>query len=113
VTGAERLEKLDWLKVSQIVLVQGEVTDKGSVYAYQTQPLLTPERNLGENIYLRGMSECASIGKDRYNRTYATLSRSLTRLAARGLIQREGYRLRLTAAGHAWYTAAIGDAEHD
>jgi hypothetical protein len=36
VTGAERLEKLDWLKVSQIVLVQGEVTDKGSVYAYQT-----------------------------------------------------------------------------
>jgi hypothetical protein len=60
VTGAERLEKLDWLKVSQIVLVQGEVPDKGSVYAYQTQPLLTPERNLGENIHLRGMSERAS-----------------------------------------------------
>jgi hypothetical protein len=31
VTGAERLEKLSWLKAGEVVLVRGEVTNRGAV----------------------------------------------------------------------------------
>ena len=30
VSGAERIEKLRWLKVGEVVLARGELTDKGS-----------------------------------------------------------------------------------
>jgi hypothetical protein len=33
-TGAERVAKLDWLKVGEVVVIHGEVTDKGAVYAH-------------------------------------------------------------------------------
>jgi hypothetical protein len=49
VSGAERIEKLRWLKAGEVVLAHGEVTDRGSVYALQTEHLSKPERVPGEN----------------------------------------------------------------
>jgi hypothetical protein len=58
VTGAERLEKLRWLKMGETVLVHGEVTDKGAVYAMQIEQLSKADRDLSEaDAYLRGMSQ--------------------------------------------------------
>lgn len=56
VTGAERVEHLSWLKVGEVVLVHGQVTDKGAVYAHQLERLAKPERAPGENDeFLAGM----------------------------------------------------------
>jgi hypothetical protein len=44
VTGAERTVKLGWLTTGEVVLVHGEVTDKGAVYAHQLEPLSKPAR---------------------------------------------------------------------
>lgn len=59
VTGAERVDKLRWLKAGEIVLVAGEVTDKGAVYAHRIEQLSKPEREPGsddDDAYLAGMS---------------------------------------------------------
>ena len=37
ISGQERVENLRWLKAGEVVLVKGEVTDKGSVYAHQIE----------------------------------------------------------------------------
>lgn len=56
VTGAERTEKLSWVKAGEVVLVSGEVTDKGAVYARQVVQLSTSERESGhDDAYLTGM----------------------------------------------------------
>jgi hypothetical protein len=56
VTGAERVEKLRWLKPGEWVLVHGEVTDKSAIYAYQVEWLSRPPREPGEeDAYLTGM----------------------------------------------------------
>jgi hypothetical protein len=39
ISGAERTEKLRWLKVGEVVLVKGELTDNGRVYAHQLEQL--------------------------------------------------------------------------
>jgi hypothetical protein len=58
VSGAERIEKLGWLKVGEVVLVRGELTDKGSLYGLQIDQLSVPERIPGENdAYLSGMQK--------------------------------------------------------
>jgi hypothetical protein len=44
VSGAERIEKLRWLKVGEVVLARGELTDKGSLYAHQIEQLSTPAK---------------------------------------------------------------------
>jgi hypothetical protein len=36
--GTERLEKLRWMKVSDVVVVRGEVTNRNTIYAYQVVP---------------------------------------------------------------------------
>jgi hypothetical protein len=53
----ERLEKASWLKVGEVVLVHGEVTDRGAVYAHQVVQLSKPERESGrdDDAYLVGM----------------------------------------------------------
>jgi hypothetical protein len=43
VTGAERVEHLRWLKVGEVVVVHGQVTDKGAVYAHQLDRLSAPK----------------------------------------------------------------------
>lgn len=58
-TGAERTEKLSWLKVGEVVLVAGEITDKNAVFGHRVERLSTPARDHGaeaEDAYLRGMS---------------------------------------------------------
>jgi hypothetical protein len=58
VTGAERVEKLGWLKPGEVVLAHGEVTDRGAVYAHQVEWLSRPERAPGEDDeFLAGMLE--------------------------------------------------------
>jgi hypothetical protein len=47
-TGAERIDKLGWLKAGEVVLVHGEVTDKGAIYAYRLEQLSKPARQPGE-----------------------------------------------------------------
>jgi hypothetical protein len=55
-TGAERMEKASWLKVGEVVLVHGEVTDKGAIYAHQLEHLSKPPRQPGEgDQFLAGM----------------------------------------------------------
>ncbi len=56
VTGAERVEKLGWLKTGEWVLAHGEVTNKGAVYAHQLEWLSRPPCEPGEDdAYLAGM----------------------------------------------------------
>jgi hypothetical protein len=56
VTGEERIEKLGWLKPDEVVLVRGEITNTGSIYALQLEWLSRPEREPGEDdAYLAGM----------------------------------------------------------
>jgi hypothetical protein len=56
VTGADRIEKLGWLKPGEVVLVHGEVTDKGAVYAHQLECLSKMAREPGaDDAYLAGM----------------------------------------------------------
>ena len=58
VSGQERIEKLSWLQVGEVVLVKGEVTDKGSVYVLQTEQLSNPEREPGDDDeYLAGVQK--------------------------------------------------------
>jgi hypothetical protein len=58
VTGEARLEKLGWLKAGEVILVHGEVTDKGAVYAHQLEQLSTREREPGEDDqYLTGLQK--------------------------------------------------------
>jgi hypothetical protein len=47
-TGPERIEKASWLKMGEVVLVHGEVTDKGAIYAHQLEQLSKPTRQSGE-----------------------------------------------------------------
>jgi hypothetical protein len=55
-TGAARIDKLGWLKVGEVVLVHGEVTDKGAVYAHRLEQLSTPARQPGAgDQFLAGM----------------------------------------------------------
>jgi hypothetical protein len=55
-TGAERIDRAGWLKVGEVVLVHGEVTDKGAIYAYQLDHLSKPPRQAGEgDQFLAGM----------------------------------------------------------
>jgi hypothetical protein len=55
-TGAERTEKAGWLKPGEVVLVHGEVTDRGAVYAHQLTQLSKPEREPGDDdAFLAGM----------------------------------------------------------
>jgi hypothetical protein len=55
-TGPERIDKASWLKVGEVVLVHGEVTDKGAVYAHQLEQLSKPARQPGEgDQFLAGM----------------------------------------------------------
>ena len=55
-TGAERVEKLSWVKVGEVVLAQGEVTDRGAVYAHHLEWLSKPPRHPGEgDQFLEGM----------------------------------------------------------
>jgi hypothetical protein len=57
-TGAERVEKLGWLKVGEVVLVHGEVTDKGAIYAHQLEQPSKPARQPGEDDqFLAGMQK--------------------------------------------------------
>jgi hypothetical protein len=56
VSGAERIATLGWLNPGEVVLVQGEVTDKGAVYAYRLEWLSRPAREPGaDDAYLAGM----------------------------------------------------------
>jgi hypothetical protein len=56
VTGPERVETLGWLKAGEVVLVHGEITDKGAVYAHRLEWLSRPERESGDDdAYLTGM----------------------------------------------------------
>jgi hypothetical protein len=45
----ERVEKASWLQPGEVVLVHGEVTDKGSIYANKLQQLSKPEHVPGED----------------------------------------------------------------
>jgi hypothetical protein len=57
-TGAERIEKASWLKVGEVVLIHGEVTDKGAVYAHQLEQLSKPICQPGEgDQFLTGMQK--------------------------------------------------------
>jgi hypothetical protein len=59
VTGADRIEKLSWLKAGEVVLVKGEVTDKGAVYAHHVVQMSKPAREPGhDDAYLAGMQRC-------------------------------------------------------
>jgi hypothetical protein len=56
VTGAERVEKLSWLKAGEWVLAHGEITDRGAIYAHRLEWLSRPERVPGEDDeYLVGI----------------------------------------------------------
>jgi hypothetical protein len=56
VSGQERIEKLDWLKMGEIVLCQGEITDKAALYCHRVEWLSKPERIPSEDDeYLAGM----------------------------------------------------------
>jgi hypothetical protein len=39
ISGAERIEKLNWLKAGAMALVSGEIDSKGSVYAMRVEDL--------------------------------------------------------------------------
>ena len=58
VTGEERIKKLGWLNhPDEFVLVRGEVTNKGAVYAHQVEWLSKPARERGEDdAYLAGVA---------------------------------------------------------
>jgi hypothetical protein len=57
-TGEGRIEKLDWLKVGEVVLVRSEVTDKGAVYAHQLEQLSKSMRQPGtDEQFLAGMQK--------------------------------------------------------
>jgi hypothetical protein len=62
VTGAKRVDKLSWLKAGEIVLIKGEVTDKGAVYAHQLAQLSRHEREPGEDDeFLAGMQRTSKM----------------------------------------------------
>jgi len=62
VSGAARVEKLTWLKAGEIILVKGEVTDKGAVYAHQLEQLSKREREPGEDDeFLAGMQRTSKM----------------------------------------------------
>jgi hypothetical protein len=61
VSGQDRVDKLDWLRTGEVVLVRGEVTDKGSVYALQLERLSLPERDASDDdAYLIGMQRTST-----------------------------------------------------
>jgi hypothetical protein len=49
VSGQERIEKLAWLKVGEMVLAKGELTDRGGVYAHQLEQLSKPAGAFGRD----------------------------------------------------------------
>jgi hypothetical protein len=60
-TGVERVEKANWLKPGEVVVVHGEVTDRGAVYAHQLEQLSQPERVPGaDDEFLAGMQRTSS-----------------------------------------------------
>jgi hypothetical protein len=48
VSGQDRIDKLQWLKKDEVILVKGEVTERG-VYAWQIQQLSKASREPGED----------------------------------------------------------------
>ena len=55
-TGAERVEKANWLQASEVVVVHGEVTDKGPIYAYRLEQLSKSEYDVSQDdAYVQGM----------------------------------------------------------
>jgi hypothetical protein len=38
VSGTERVENLRWMKVGEIIVVRGEVTNHNTIYAYRVEP---------------------------------------------------------------------------
>ena len=57
-TGPERIDKASWLRAGEVVLVHGEVTDKGAIYAHQLEWLSKPPRHPGEgDQFLAGMQK--------------------------------------------------------
>jgi hypothetical protein len=61
VSGQERIDRLGWLKRGEMVLIQGEITDKNAVYAHRLEQLSKAEREPGEDDeYLAGMQKSHS-----------------------------------------------------
>jgi hypothetical protein len=56
-SGQERIEKAAWLRSGEYALVRGEITDKGSVYAFQVQQLSRPERGDELDAYFQRMTK--------------------------------------------------------
>jgi hypothetical protein len=62
VSGAERIAQLDWLKVGEVVVIHGEVTDKGSVYAHLIERPYHVAREPGEDdAFLAGMQRSQHV----------------------------------------------------
>jgi len=58
VTGAERVEKLNWLKAGEWILAHGEMTDRGDLYAHRVEWLSRPAREPGDDdAFLAGALE--------------------------------------------------------
>jgi hypothetical protein len=54
-TGQQRTDQASWLKPGEVVIVQGEVTDRGAIYAHRVQPWSRPAREPGaDDEYLAG-----------------------------------------------------------
>jgi hypothetical protein len=66
-SGEARLEKLSWLKSGEYVLVHGEVTDKGAVYAHQIEQLSATGRSSEgvDGFFTRMAQETQRAGKRR------------------------------------------------
>jgi hypothetical protein len=54
-TGQARTDKADWLTAGEWVLVRGEVTDRGAVYALQIEQLSKATRSHPDDAYLQGL----------------------------------------------------------
>jgi hypothetical protein len=54
-TGQQRVEQASWVKPGEVVIVSGEVTDRGAIYAHRVQPWVRPPREPGaDDEYLAG-----------------------------------------------------------
>jgi hypothetical protein len=56
VSGAARVDQLQWMKPGEVILAHGEITDRNALYCYQVEWLSKPEREPGEgDQYLTGL----------------------------------------------------------
>jgi hypothetical protein len=60
VTGSERIDKIKSLKVGELVIVRGEATNRGNIYAFDVQPWISPVREAGDDAYIAGMQRSRS-----------------------------------------------------